>query len=706
MVNRSLVAAAGAYLLIHVQTKIPDYMPTISVGGCKNPGFRGWPIDSEENRQGQDYLACVISTIMRNVEPWNMTGFQSQPIEAKRQKMIFDRIGDVITASLDKPEIQLLLAAKRKYRTDVYGASGDIAEVISKNFLPPQKVMTGADAVAAGTTIMEGVKTAKTMGARSDYWIQIGNAFVEKMALEGGDVIVGSPFAEATTCYGPLATPHSAWISAPLPDLDVRALRPGALVSRITTRFAPRPQDPMLASVPEALYFVLFLKVCFEGERYGLPHEPGLTYKCPHCQFQFPGPIIMMDVDKEGKAALEAQNVKIDTETFNALLNKMHERYAVPAFVKKQTRGPYENLMDIATLVPEPVDGWTAAIQKLIIDMQALPPDATGSDILQTLTPISQMASEAKGEINSRIKKKFADELFTITEYSPDIVAEMLNSYFIVPMNRLVVGFDGSSLHRLQPHLVEDLAPNHVAAIQSEALVKSTSVQAEFQSKMTKLPFARSKLAFCVKQLSAMTPILKRINSTNIPGGNRTLKYLMPALVLQPFALLINPNVMPPDAEIEGAADLLDNSVLTIISVLNKCLIKYNNENINFSDNELKSELQVSAEKEKMLIIKDFDNMTEDEKRVELMKKQLGIGPKWSRGGSKQVRLYNKEIWEAERIERIKAGISDFGGGAGPNGLTDDAGAMGDDAGIFNVDGSGPYEDTGYDMEQMQEEDF
>ena len=91
---------------------------------------------------------------------------------------------------------------------------------------------------------------------------------------------------------------------------------------------------------------------------------------------------------------------------------------------------------------------------------------------------------------------------------------------------------------------------------------------------------------------------------------------------------------------------------------------------------------------------------------MELMKKQLGIGPKWSRGGSKQVRLYNKEIWEAERIERIKAGISDFGGGAGPNGLTDDAGAMGDDAGIFNVDGSGPYEDTGYDMEQMQEEDF
>lgn len=708
VVNRSLVVSAGAYLLVHVQTKIPDYMPTISVGGCKNPGFRGWPIDAEDNRQGQEYIACVISTIMRNAEPWNMSGFQSQPIEAKRQKMIFDRMGDVLASALDRPEIQLQLAAKRKYRTEVYGSSGEVAESISSLFLPPQKVITGADAVAAGTTIMEGVKAAKTMAGRSDYWIQIANRFAEKTALERGEVIVGNPFAVMTTCYGPLSSPHIFWDDAQLPELDKRILRPGALASRLMTRFVPRAQDEMLASVPDAQYYVLFLKVCFTGERYGLPHEPGLTHKCPHCDFQFPGPIALMDVEREGKAALESQSVEVNAETFKALLNEMHKKYSVPAFVKKQALGPYDNLRDLAIINPEPAEGWTATVQKLITDMQALPPDAAASDILQTLTPISQIASDAKEEIVSRLKKRFADELFSLADYAPNDVAEFLTAYFIVPMNRLITDFDATSVQRLQPQVAEELSPEHKANIETEILKKATSIQAELQSKMATSIFARAKFAFCVKQLSPMLPLLQRLNATNIPGGNRTLKYLLPAMVLQPFAALINPNMMPPGAD-GGVAEGLDNSMSTIISFMNKALVKFNNENLTFTDDSIKNELQISAEKEKMVIIKDFDGMTEDEKRVELMKKQLGIGPKWSRGGSKQVRLYNKDIWEAERIERIKAGISDFGsGGVGPNGLTEggESAAMGDANGIFNVDGGGPYEDTGYDLEQVEEGDF
>jgi hypothetical protein len=116
---------------------------------------------------------------------------------------------------------------------------------------------------------------------------------------------------------------------------------------------------------------------------------------------------------------------------------------------------------------------------------------------------------------------------------------------------------------------------------------------------------------------------------------------------------------------------------------------------LTYSDKELRDELQIRAEKEKAEIIREFSGMDDDKKQVELMLKNLRMG-KWAVGGSKAITQYNKDQYERERIERAKAGISDFAtGGFGPEGPAD-----------AELQAMGVAEDSGYDMERMGEDDY
>lgn len=704
VVNRTLVLAAGAYLLIHIQCKIPEYMPAISLAGCKNPGFRGYPMDSPENTQGIEYISCAIGTIMRNTAPWNLTGFQREKDDAKRLKMILTRVNAIIQGAVDLPDVQQQIASKRKYRQEIYGSGGEAHEQLSPFFLPPQKIISPKDAAEAGTTIIPEVKGDMTVAARSDVWIQVGNQIAAQTANERGELIVGSPFAEGTCCYDNLMAPLIFWREKALPPLPPRELRPGALATRLLVRFVPRPQERLLADKPENLYYILFLNVCFAGDRIGLPHEPGLNHKCPHCDFQFPGSLQLMDLEKEGKAALEAQGVEVSQETFTALLDACHQQYRVPAYVRAEIPDTITTMRSIALLDPAPVEGWAGIIEQTIINFQQLAPDASVVDIQAALADLSQVGGSATQLLEERLPPATMEKIISFTNQSPANVAELCLSYLIVPFNRLITQLIPSSLETLQPNLQEDLAGDHKKALYENVFSNETYMQRTFMSRINKAAFAKVKLEYCVKQLRQIPPLLQKVTATNIPGGERTMRYLLKSLICAPLASLVNPNEIPEGMPMQDANQVLvDTSLGLIYEILNKTFKKYNDEILSYSDKELRDELQIRAEKEKADIIKEFANMDDDRKQVELMLKNLKMG-KWAVGGSKAITQYNKEQYERERIERAKAGISDFTtGGFGPEGPTMIEQPLGDANGIFNFGSEG---EGGYDMEQMGEDDF
>ncbi len=76
--------------------------------------------------------------------------------------------------------------------------------------------------------------------------------------------------------------------------------------------------------------------------------------------------------------------------------------------------------------------------------------------------------------------------------------------------------------------------------------------------------------------------------------------------------------------------------------------------------------------------------------------KKLGIGAKYSIGGTKAVYQYDSERYDIERTEREEAGIMDFGtGGFGPEGEPVQELFGGDANGIFDF---GPQAEIGYDI--------
>jgi hypothetical protein len=99
-----------------------------------------------------------------------------------------------------------------------------------------------------------------------------------------------------------------------------------------------------------------------------------------------------------------------------------------------------------------------------------------------------------------------------------------------------------------------------------------------------------------------------------------------------------------------------------------------------------------------MTFINRLDKLTPEEKKVELMKKRLGLG-EWAVGGTKAIFSLDPDQYERERVQRIEMGLGDF--------VT---GAEGEAAGLAARDdafgGGGAGAEAGYTVDQMEADDY
>jgi hypothetical protein len=89
------------------------------------------------------------------------------------------------------------------------------------------------------------------------------------------------------------------------------------------------------------------------------------------------------------------------------------------------------------------------------------------------------------------------------------------------------------------------------------------------------------------------------------------------------------------------------------------CLSRYSTGSRIPSEDEIRLDLEKRAEAEKQKFIRRLDGMTREQRKVELMNKTLGIG-EWAVGGTKAIRQYDEDRYEAERTERAQAGLTDY----------------------------------------------
>jgi len=668
-INRILVSSLAIHCLVEIQTDVPGYILRYKIPGCR-AGFSGFPVGDDKDRTGLEYIVCAISAIHDNVAPWDSTGFLAQKDDKKRQEIVLKSINLLLDSVLNNVNIQQQILAKRAFLEKVYGVAtyaDQLPERIPEGFRPFPYVVSGAAAVNSQV-----VSEAATPRERIRGWV----ASAHQLGKDNGSYVKGSPLSDSTCCPMPIQEPGKFWREQGnvLPSLPLKEPPRGPVNSHLTVHFKPRASTLLETSVaPDAMYKI-FLKVCYDGPRKGLPHEPGYTNVCLHCKFIFPynpyeaRPIPPFSAQSmktyreevetvimEGQRALKTQNIAVNVNTFESVLDASHKAFHVDPHVQKKPPAGMELFELFTKLKPEPFENWSAMINETLARVRTLPPGAERIEVANAYGEISNYAVEVIEKIKRRIGEENGQILQSILEDAS--ATETIRTYIVVPLQRLIVGFQTKSLkvpkeYDLGQAITEDINANleqHLKFLEN----LSDRVKGITKEKMI---WTRSRLS------EAITLIQNNIRGAYIPGGESGLKYVITALIGGILVDFVDPDYVPPGVFVEGRTE---GDPRAAIHILDICINKIGKEGLRFTDDQIRELIRQRDEKEKMLFIGRFENKNSQEKYMEKMFEKLGLG-EYSVGGTKAIYAYNEEQYDRERVQRLEMGfteIVDTGGG-------------------------------------------
>lgn len=664
--SRKYVAVCAALLLIEVQSKIPSYKIRYSLRGCSSPGFGGYPlVEEKEQKEGIEYLACAISTIRRQDGVFFQTGFHLIANPEARTGGIIKYIQSVMESDVLKIDmVQANLSAKRIYMTDI-GSSDGIAidtrprDQIPESFLPEQIILKPEEAAENAIS----PEVVQAMGSRGSsalvkLWIRQAHA----IAKANVKLVRGSPLSEVSCCFHPIMGQTDAWFKE-LPALGLRKIVPHQQGQFMVTKFVPRSIDSSVALPDRDLFYRLFLKYCFHGPNTGHPHEPGLTNICTWCGFEFPTHPSIMDTEKQGKTAIASQNVDTSDEKFTELLDIIHDNNKVSSIKHNELRSVEEIMTEFGGIYPTVIPEWKEIIQETTQNFLKLPPNADRGDLVQALSLISNTTMDAQVLLQTHFPRKGANEVIyelldEISKLSWINFFQILQTYFITTFQRLLTNYSEKALF-VPIELTKDLSDIHVKEDLMPKIENELSLVRMYQEKMKKpdVAYVRSKMSYCLKQWSAILPYKNIIRSTLIPGRDKALVYIQQLILYGTLSTLIDPDHIPDEAIIENPVKSSgQSSSRFIIQLLVHILTKYKKESISYNEEEIRAQIAIREEKERVFVINEFNKLTEEERQIELINKRLGLG-KWAVGGTSLTYKYDADYYDLERRKREAAGI-------------------------------------------------
>jgi hypothetical protein len=317
---------------------------------------------------------------------------------------------------------------------------------------------------------------------------------------------------------------------------------------------------------------------------------------------------------------------------------------------------------------PEPFEGWSVMINQTMAKVRKLPPGAEKIEVADAYGEISNFAFDVIEKIKQRIGEPNAQVLQAVLE-DPS-ATETLRTYLVIPLQRLIVNFQTSSLkvparYELGPSITDDINNNleqHLKFLEnlSERVIGLTK---------EKMIWARSRLS------EAINLIQKNIRAAYVPGGDSGLNFVITALVGGILVNFIDPDYVPPGVFVEGQTT---GDPKATIHILDVCINKIGKEGLRFTDEQIRESMRQRDEKEKMLFIGRFENKNPKEKSMEKMFKKLGLG-EYAVGGTKAIYAYNEEQYDKERIQRNEMGFTEMVEGGEGDGGYDNAQVQEDD---------------------------
>ena len=707
--NKRIIAAAGAYLLLNIQTHIPDYVIYYTNPECRK-GLFGYPLEQgNENFSG---IECMISTLISvndREPPWNLSGLQSIADITKRSESFTRLFRALLDEFILPPKVQHALTKKREYQKETIGYIGsDKKDVIAKTFRPIPYIVEPEEAAAEAV-----VAASASEKQKATAWIRTAHGLARGAAALNPD----SKYTETTCCLNPIHEPLKFWTDKELPALDPKELGSPPFRSKtLTTTFYT--EKPMLVEgeLNPAEYYKLFMRVCYRGPNKGLPHELGLGDRpmCSLCGLQFyqnPSLVLVEDIQEGGtkvklsemkakfdadlKAGIEQQGVEINEQTFLELLTTSQQKNFIsteelPAIPRAENT--FTRLADGLA----PIDGWRESLQQIQANMAELGSAPTQQQVATASETLLAVIAEKEASIKSRLKDAAFKILTSFTRRTPRECGEAVLAYLVVPFQRWCAGWN-STVYILDSY---ELSTQTVTDILGKGLAGHLQTIGSGQGRRP-TGLIRQKVEEYIKVMSYFCKeVFPNLRPITTPGGKLMVIYLLRAYIMGPLQTLINPHVVP-FGEGEGAEGAEGADVApdfdTLYKAVRQALTKYATGSSVPSEEEIRIMLEQRVEAEKKKFLDRLDVMTKERRQVELIKKKLGLG-EWAVGGTKAIRQYDDERYEDERQERIAAGLTDW-----------DMGRIGQEGRAIDmfgyVDEGINERDAGYDNAQENDDD-
>lgn len=724
-ISQVKIAATAAMLLLHIQTRVPDMRVKFFVEGCK-PGFGGFPLiasadpSSETQSPGINYFTCVLSGMYEKTTPW-INGFQTIANDTQRTAFIKSRIITYCKVFLQDSGIQELLQTKREHIDSLFGKGASTAramEQLPDNFLPRMEMEGEASANATQSpTIREGTKqTAVGEALKADTWIRAAN----QIARRSANIVKGSPYAETSCCCDPIDRPGQTFRDASLPALpELYILKPGWAYQTIAyTPMTVRPLQLTVASLSIENAYRVFLKLCHEGPRKGLPHELGYDLQCDWCGIEIPSQVLFPEIDyipkdkkeeaelaskqaqreEQVKSFLQTQGIVINEQTFQDLLDAAHQRQIFGLYRPSLPQPPSEILSGLTTVSYEPVPGFATLLEQSEKALEALGSQASGPDIARALSGLRDSIRDSEDLLRSKLGDARFKLLTSMLDEPTGQVFEIFRSIFVVPVQRLLSGpgyeaMKVPSHYKLEPDhkkIVNEILDKHLDYLKKfnlypdedpERLMKAQYKLEQFRVQMSELLTLSSELRVSRVKFS------KKLSQEQVA---RFLKEILRVWIVGSLGQCIDPDVVP---EVEGV-DLAaedGNSDSFLVRFFAALLAQYAGEKLAYNPTIVKQKIEEATEAEHQRFLNKLRGMSDEDKQIEMQKKSLGIGM-WGRGKTNLGNLFSGEELELRRQE-----LADNYGAlllGGPDGIPDGAGG----------EYGGGEEDVGYDVRFIDED--
>jgi len=461
---------------------------------------------------------------------------------------------------------------------------------------------------------------------------------------------------------------------------------------------APLQQAVLPTPSPDD-YWRLFMKNCFEGNNYGVPHEFGSDFMCRHCKFQLPellvfSPNTLVSTSLSAKAReaeidrLTSEQVAVAREALAAVVTINEDSFraledAIKLRKQISATSPATDL-PLASVLTEL--GTTIAVVSPPSVSTAEADWPLFSAALQTIGAESLVEEERVRELGA-FATKYDALLRSVNDRMTELAAKGVKQYVkqaLEALSSLTAKADGglgarTILHTLvvDAEQVADKFTNvdppvskwfpAISLTHKRDLMKlwETTAGVAYRGivELEKLDEEGVVAIDALRRWTQWMSFWLQTWITNVrPSKDASATELTMALR---WAVLVGIHSLLADGSPLLATAEGPEARLKVVKFLNNLLIDSlmtageAMKTYDLTTEQIQEMLNVRAEKEKAYFIQKFEKEDADLRKIELIKKKLKIGD-WAIGNTKNLFNYNADFYDITRDQLAAMGVPDF----------------------------------------------